>query len=476
MEDITTTEERKEVQNCESCNNSTDNNDKAANETQPVFIETINNKIKTSETVAAVVKEAQPTTTTLDAIPEEEDGKEYDSLPHLDEVATGTTTSTLPSPDEVSHQSDEVETTSLSPPIQNEMEVEKTPEPRPGSALFTPNVKVEENESIVVISSGSDGGGSMEVDSQTEEEDPSATSPNKSLSAELQVLGGNSSSFIEMKNEEAIQKADEEQNYQNGESHVIEKHSDASCADTMTTMADMVPQGSDATTSINYHKGEVSSSMRSRGWLLSLFALLILIFKRERERERVVHFLSLSCVCVCVLGLGLGLGLGFKIVHTSCLCVAHWCSCLLFAAVMAVITIPCVNGFWLISLKVKNEEDSKAVTVVNEGNGTKCPVQIQNSYDNGIAQSVSIDPMVVEPSQDEHFSSTQFEPEVEVSNGATNLESHLQQTSPEISSSIPAAKEEESIDEAPNVGEDDCLLACVEEMGENIFSSFFCDK
>ncbi len=257
MEDITTTEGQKEVQNCESCNNSTDNNDKAANETQLVFIET-------SETVpvaAAVVKEAQPTTsTTLDVVPEEEDGKECDSLPHLDEVATSTTTSTLPSPEEVSHKSGQVEITSPSPPIQNEMEVEKTPEPHSGSALFTPNVKVEADGSIVVISSG----GSMEVDSQTQEEEgPSTTNPNKPLSAELQVLGCNSSSFIEMKKEETIQKADE-QNHQNDESHVIEKRSDASCADTMTTMMDMVPRGSDATTPINY-KGEVGSSMRSRG-------------------------------------------------------------------------------------------------------------------------------------------------------------------------------------------------------------------
>ncbi len=47
-------------------------------------------------------------------------------------------------------------------------------------------------------------------------------------------------------------------------------------------------------------------------------------------------------MCVCVLGLGLG----FKIVHTFYLCAAHVCSCLLFAAVIAIITIPCVNGFW----------------------------------------------------------------------------------------------------------------------------------
>ncbi len=124
-------------------------------------------------------------------------------------------------------------------------------------------------------------------------------------------------------------------------------------------------------------------------------------------------------------------------------------------------------AFGLIPLKVKNEEDSKAVTVVNEGSGAKCPVQIQNSSDNGIAKSVLSDPMVVEPSQDERLSSTQFEPEVAVSNDATNLESYLQQISPEISSTIPAAKKEESIDEAPDVGEDDCLLACVEEMEEN---------
>ncbi len=111
--------------------------------------------------------------------------------------------------------------------------------------------------------------------------------------------------------------------------------------------------------------------------------------------------------------------------------------------------------FGLISLlKVKNEEDSK---VVKEGYGTKHPVEIQNSCENDSVQSTSSVPMVVEPSRDGHLLSTQFEPEVAVDNDTTNLEYLLQQASPEISGAIPVAKKEETIDEAPDVGEGDCV-------------------
>ncbi len=260
MEDIATTEGQKKVQISDgSCNNSTDSNDKAANETQPVFIEP-------SETVAvegAVVKEAQrATSVTAGAVQEEEDRKEYDSLPHHDELATGTTaTSTLPSPEEVSHKSREGEITSLSTPLQGEVEVEKTPaESRSGSFLLMPNINVDADESIAVISSGV----SMEVDSQTQQEAPSATTnPNKPLLAELQDLGGNGSSSIEIKNEEMMQKAIQEQNPKTGKVCVVKNGSDALCADVTTTMMDMVTQESDVTTSIKY-KGKVGIGMRSR--------------------------------------------------------------------------------------------------------------------------------------------------------------------------------------------------------------------